>query len=204
MVSGSTSVLAVDDDRVHAYAMEKKLRASGFVVKCVHSGPEALAELRSGKYDAILLDINMPGLNGYQTCERIRSESSIPQPAIIFHSASDASEPAVHRAYDAGADAFLTYPVDDEQLKAVLIGSVAMRRSRSATELEQVTGCESIEAGDIVQVSGLYDVTHDGDHLPSGSIVLFAGIVLPPCRLCAVSYHLTRAIPHISEDDDFR
>lgn len=124
----NTNVLAVDDNRVQSYAIERKLRSVGFHVKSVHRGSDALAEMHSGQYDAILLDVNLPDMSGFDVCSRVRSAAGKPQPAIVFHSATHASELVFRQAMALGGDAFLTYPIETSALTAVLLRSVAMRR----------------------------------------------------------------------------
>ena len=128
---GSTRVLAVDDDRVHLYAIDRRLRSVGFQVKSVASGQIALDEARSGNYDVVLLDVNIPDLNGFDICAAIRGDSRLAQPAIVFHSATYSSEENFVRARQLGADAFLTYPLDSEALTAVLLHVVKARRNNA-------------------------------------------------------------------------
>ncbi|ABF41480.1 response regulator receiver protein [Candidatus Koribacter versatilis Ellin345] len=125
----SMHVLAVDDNRIHSYALEKTLSNIGFQVKAVHTGQDALCELRSKRYDAVLLDVNLPEMNGFEICSAIRSDGKIQQPAIVFHSATHASEATFATAREVGGDAFLTYPIETEALKAVLTRAIESRRS---------------------------------------------------------------------------
>ena len=131
----STHVLAVDDNRVHSYAIEKKLRHVGFPVKCVFNGNDALAEIRSGIYDVVLLDVNLPDISGFDVCSSIRSDLKLRQPAIIFHSATHASEMSFRRAHELGADAFLTYPIESEALAAVLLRASSARKNGKQSQM---------------------------------------------------------------------
>lgn len=198
-----TKVLVVDDNDIHLYAIERRLAAIGFVVKTVNCGSDAVNETLRGSYDALLLDVHLPDLNGYQTCQIIRSDHHILQPAIIFHSATDPSENSARRAHEAGGDAFLTYPIADTELAAVLLGSVAMRRLL-ATQSGFIDAVPmTLPAGSVVPISGIYLVHHANGHRNDGPVCLFQGAVLPECTQCVVSYTLQKAAPHVTEDPDF-
>ncbi len=133
-----THVLAVDDDRIHAYALERTLQNIGFQVKSVYNGRDALRELRAARYDAVLLDVNLPEMNGFEICAAVRSDTAIQQPAIIFHSAIDASEAAFAKSHEVGGDAFLTYPIEAEALTAVLMRVVGARQNMNG---DRVLSC---------------------------------------------------------------
>ncbi len=68
-------ILVVDDDPQIRRAMRTTLTARGYEVADVRTGEEALDELRSSNYDLVLLDMNMPGIGGLETCRLIRSGS---------------------------------------------------------------------------------------------------------------------------------
>src|SRR5689334_22545606 len=103
-------VLAVDDNKIHCYALTKLLASNGFEVTAAHSGGEALEVVRQIHPDAVLLDIGLGDINGFDVCNSIRSDAGLEETAIVFHSASGHAETSPN----SGADAFLTYPVDSE------------------------------------------------------------------------------------------
>lgn len=120
-------VLAVDDNEIHCYAMHKVLASAGFEVTSVHSGNEALQVIEKDHPDAVLLDIGLGDMNGFEVCSLIRASSENNHVAIVFHSASRHAD-ASPRSTQAGADAFLTYPVDSEHLVSVVRGCIQRRR----------------------------------------------------------------------------
>lgn len=120
------SVLAVDDNEAHCYVLKRLLNGFGCDVDCVMNGLTALEQAATGKYDAILLDIHLPDINGLEVCKRIRSLTDVVQPAIVFHSAT--SPPGTSSETLTLGDAFLTYPVEPEHIASVLQGAVARRR----------------------------------------------------------------------------
>jgi len=107
-------ILVVDDDPQIRRAMRTTLSARGYEVGDARTGEEGLDELRSGAYDLVLLDMNMPGMGGIETCRLIRSGSEI---AIIMLTVSSAEKDKVE-ALDAGADDYITKPFSTPELLA--------------------------------------------------------------------------------------
>ena len=119
-------VLAVDDNEIHCYALHKLLASAGFEVASAHSGNEALSAIRDHQPDAVLLDIGLGDMNGFEVCNTIRASSANNRVAIVFHSASGHANTSSHSS-TYGADAFLTYPVDSEHLISVIRGCIQRR-----------------------------------------------------------------------------
>ncbi len=119
-------VLAVDDNEIHRYALCKLLASAGFDVAGAHSGKAALEEIEKMRPDAVLLDIGLGDISGFEVCNQIRSSSDNNRVAIVFHSASGHAN-AVPHSNTGGADAFLTYPVDSEHLISVIRGCIQRR-----------------------------------------------------------------------------
>jgi len=105
--SENCKVLIVDDDPAFRRALRTSLAASGFDVSEARNGEEALVVLRNKTADIVLLDINMPGMGGIETCRKIRSLS--PRIGILMLTVRDAEEDKV-QALEAGADDFVTKP----------------------------------------------------------------------------------------------
>jgi two-component system KDP operon response regulator KdpE len=108
------SILVIDDDPQIRRAMKMTLSAHSYVVADARTGEEGLSELRSNSYDLVLLDMNMPGMGGIETCRLIRSGSEI---AIIMLTVSNAEKDKVE-ALDAGADDYVTKPFSTPELLA--------------------------------------------------------------------------------------
>jgi DNA-binding response OmpR family regulator len=105
----SHRILIVDDDEIAieplALAVEDE-----FETRCVNSGAACLAAIPEFKPDVILLDINMPGIDGYETCRRLRDlGADVEQPAVIFVSACEALEERL-QAYESGGDDYVVKP----------------------------------------------------------------------------------------------
>jgi DNA-binding response OmpR family regulator len=120
-------VLTVDDNEIHCYSLRKLLAAAGFEVTYAHSGQEALEIFQQAHPDAVLLDVGMADMDGFEVCSAIRANTNNNSVAIVFHSASGHASASPHSS-DSGADAFLTYPVDSEHLISVLRGCIQRRK----------------------------------------------------------------------------
>jgi two-component system, OmpR family, KDP operon response regulator KdpE len=112
-----SKVLVVDDEASLRKALRTSLVASGFSVEEARSGEEALDALRQNPFDLVLLDINMPGINGFDACQRLRALS--PSAGIVMVTVKDLEEDKI-RALEAGADDYVTKPFRLRELTARL------------------------------------------------------------------------------------
>ena len=115
-------ILVIDDDPQIRRAMRATLTSRDYQVNDARTGEEGLEMLRAAPYDLVLLDINMPGMGGIETCRLIRSSSEI---AIIMLTVSNAEKDKVE-ALDAGADDYITKPFSMPELLARI--RAALRR----------------------------------------------------------------------------
>lgn len=100
-------VLIVEDEQRLATALARGLRADGFAVELAHNGPSGLKQARHGSYDAIILDIMLPGMSGYEVIRTLRNENNwVP---VLVLSAKD-GEYDQSDGLDLGADDYLTKP----------------------------------------------------------------------------------------------
>jgi two-component system OmpR family response regulator len=113
----SVRVLVVEDDVRMAAAIRRGLRFEGLVVDVAADGEAALRTVAAVDYDAIVLDVMMPGLDGFETCERLRRDG-VWAPVLML-TARDAVEDRV-RGLDGGADDYLTKPFSLAELTARL------------------------------------------------------------------------------------
>lgn len=123
------TIAAVDDNLAHNYALERSLRYHGYEVRMAANGEELLAVMNAD-VDAVILDVNLPDIDGFELCRRIRSTDATKNVPIIFLSATSLNSPSHDMAKRLGADAFLAFPVDPEQLDAVIQGTIAKRKNR--------------------------------------------------------------------------
>ena len=113
--SESPTVLLVDDDPVIVRLLEVNFRLSGFTVVGAFRGEEALEQARTVNPDAIVLDVMMPGLDGYEVCARIREHPDLAEVPVFFLTAR-AQEDDVARGYALGVVDYVTKPFDPEAL----------------------------------------------------------------------------------------
>jgi DNA-binding response OmpR family regulator len=117
-------VLVVEDERRLATSLRTGLEAEGFAVDVAPDGGQALWFARENEYDAILLDIMLPVLNGYKVCETLRNEQN--WTPILMLTAKDGEWDQVE-ALDTGADDYLTKPFSPQELR-VRVGAHLAKR----------------------------------------------------------------------------
>jgi CheY-like chemotaxis protein len=105
----AATVLVADDDADILRFVEINLRLEGFEVVTARDGPEALAKVIAVRPDLVLLDVQMPGIDGYTICARIRSDAGLAAVPMIIVTANYGSA-EVEGARRAGADDFLVKP----------------------------------------------------------------------------------------------
>lgn len=110
-------ILVVDDTPLNVKFLEDVLTMKGYEVATAASGQEALAKIRIGSTDLVLLDVMMPGMNGYEVCRAIREDSRTALLPVVMVTALDAKEERV-KGLEAGADDFLSKPVNQPELLA--------------------------------------------------------------------------------------
>lgn len=106
-------ILVVDDDRTTRELLRMQLRSAGYAVETAGDGAAALARVRRKKFDLVLLDVWMPGMDGLSVLARLRDEPS--QPRVVVMTADDTSETLL-RAIRGQADRFVTKPVEPREL----------------------------------------------------------------------------------------
>jgi two-component system, OmpR family, response regulator len=134
---GVMRVLVVEDDTRMAAAIRRGLRFEGLVVDIAADGEQALLKAGATDYEAIVLDVMMPGLDGFETCRRLRT-SGIWAPVLML-TARDAVEDRV-RGLDGGADDYLTKPFSLAELLA---------RLRALVRRGPIERPSVLEAGDL-------------------------------------------------------
>lgn len=131
-------VLVVDDERRLARSLKLGLEAEGFAVDVAHDGTDGLWLARENGYDAMVLDLMLPGINGYKVCETLRAEEN--WTPILMLTAKDGEWDQVE-GLDTGADDYLTKPFSFPVLVARL-RAVARRGARARPT--------ALEIGDLV------------------------------------------------------
>jgi DNA-binding response OmpR family regulator len=134
----SVKILIVDDDAVARKILTKMLAKMGFASDVASNGQEALIELGKFPYQLIIMDIQMPVMDGIRATRIIREEKPT-RPGIIMISDCD---PEIYRdiCYEAGADHFLPKSVRMSQLKTAI--NCCLDRIDMEISMEQTTSCE--------------------------------------------------------------
>lgn len=114
LMESDAKILIVDDDQTNIKFL-KEILEDDFQIKTVTSGEEALDIIYDYKPRILLLDIMLPGINGYDVCQKIREDERLSDMKIILVSAK-AMISERQKGYDAGADDYITKPFDHEQL----------------------------------------------------------------------------------------
>jgi DNA-binding response OmpR family regulator len=144
-------LLIVEDEVRLASALQRGLTAEGFTVDVAHTGPDGLHAASETSYDAVLLDIMLPGLSGYRIIEQLRAaENWVP---ILMLTAKDGEYDEAD-ALDLGADDYLTKPFSF----VVLLARLRALLRRGVTPRPA-----SLSAGDLVLDPSAHTVTRDGE-----------------------------------------
>jgi len=123
----TSTVLIVDDEYSGRQTLESVLEGDGYNIEMAENGFQALEKVREIQPDVILLDIMMPGMTGFEVCQKIRSDPLVAEIPIIVLTALDDRESLLN-ALKAGADDFVTKPFDRFELRARLIGITKLNR----------------------------------------------------------------------------
>ena len=110
-------ILVVDDTPQNVKLLTDLLTVKGYAVVTAASGPEALVRIEADRPDLVLLDVVMPGMSGYEVCQRIRADKANGIMPVVMVTALDPSTERI-KGLDAGADDFLTKPINLPELLA--------------------------------------------------------------------------------------
>src|SRR3954462_11326611 len=114
------SILIVDDDRTTLAAMEAALSSLGARLVTASSGEEALRRVEEDEFAAILMDVRMPGIDGFTTAKMIRERPRTKYTPVIFLTAGKEDLVSEFRGYQAGAVDYIVKPVIPEILRSKL------------------------------------------------------------------------------------
>lgn len=121
-------MLVVDDDEAGRDVCRRLLERDGYDVQVAEGGAAAMAHMAERPPDLVLLDVNMPGLDGFAICRAIKHTPATRFTPVVLVT-GDGSRAHRLRGIDAGADDFLAKPVDSEQLRARVRSLVRVKRS---------------------------------------------------------------------------
>ncbi len=148
-------ILVVEDEEAIRELVATALRFTGFGVETVASGVEALAEIRNGAFDLVVLDVNLPDLDGFSVCRKLRADANLVP--VVFLTARD--DPADLRAgFSGGGDDYVTKPFSLEEL--MLRIDAVLRRTRPPEG-----GATQLVCGDLILDEDAYLVWRAGQEI---------------------------------------
>ena len=138
-----THILLVDDDTELSSMLGEYLAAESFSIDYAYDGKQGLQKTLTGQYDAVVLDVMMPELDGFEVLRRIRSESSVP--VLMLTAKGDDIDRIV--GLEIGADDYLSKPFNPRELLARI--NAVLRRTQSDKQLDQKNHLQHIGALEI-------------------------------------------------------
>jgi DNA-binding response OmpR family regulator len=151
--TGSVLLLVEDDDAIGRLVKQYLEQQAGWRVLWLRTGEEALTELRRHPVRLVVLDVGLPGIDGFEVCRRLRAQSNVP---IVMLTARD-EEPDRVVGFELGADDYVLKPFSPRELEARI--RAILRRAEPRAE------GEVLAAGEIVLRRDSHDVTVDGQQV---------------------------------------
>ncbi len=152
-VNRGAALLVVDDNEANRDLLSRRLVTAGYAVASASSGPEALAALAEGRFDAVLLDVMMPEMDGLEVLRRIRLRFGVTELPVIMASALGESRDVVE-ALRLGASDYVTKPLD----MAVVLARVGTQLALNLAWTPTFFGLKAIGASVVVIVANLLAV----------------------------------------------
>jgi two-component system alkaline phosphatase synthesis response regulator PhoP len=121
-------ILIIQDSPSVNAMLKFRLESGGFSVETVETGEEGIEKARASQYQLILLDYNLPGINGSQVCRILRKEDNTRNTPIVFMSAKD-EDKLCQITKEAGADGYIGLPFDGKKFIEKITGFLKIRKS---------------------------------------------------------------------------
>jgi putative two-component system response regulator len=155
MGNNNSIILIVDDEPAGRHTLESILEGQDYQLLMAENGPEAIEKAQKFLPDVILLDVMMPGMDGFEVCRHLRNDPRLAEVPIIILTALDDRKSLLH-GLEAGADDYLTKPYDRYELRARLLGITRLNRYRKL--LDERANIETAHE----QLLSAYDATIEG------------------------------------------
>jgi two-component system cell cycle response regulator len=135
----SARILVVDDIELNRRLLEAKLAAEYYQVLQAPDGVSALEVARADSPDIVLLDVMMPGIDGYETCRLLKEDEKTRHIPVLIVTALDERESRI-KALESGADDYLTKPIDDTQMMARIRNLARMKPMLDELRMREASG----------------------------------------------------------------
>src|SRR5690349_5833561 len=134
--NNSPVILVVDDNEATLYSTSRVLRSAGFEVVEAANGTDALARALEGP-DLVILDVNLPDIDGLEVCRRLREMPQTTRTPLIHLSATFVNDDDKVLGLEAGADGYITQPVEPPVLVATVKAFLRARRAEDALRMSE-------------------------------------------------------------------
>ena len=149
-MSETTNILVVDDEKLIVKGIRFSLEQDGYEVDCAYDGDEAIERAKEREYDVVLLDVMLPGHDGFEVCQTIREFSEMP---IIMLTARSEERDEL-QGFDLGVDEYISKPFSPKILVARV--EAILRRTQGSGNADEIS------AGGIVVDKAAHTVMSDG------------------------------------------
>jgi diguanylate cyclase (GGDEF)-like protein len=140
-----SKILVVDDEPTIVELIEESLHIEGYDTTRAYSGEEALEQLAKDPPDLVLLDLMLPGMDGYEVCRQMQKDVRLSQIPVIMLTAKSAVADKV-AGYEKGADDYITKPFDTEELLVRVRAQLHHLYHEQISDLTGLPGSEAVEA----------------------------------------------------------
>ena len=131
-------ILLVDDRPENLLVLEGVLEDCDYELVKAQSGPEALRLILKQSFDLVLLDVQMPGMDGFEVAELLRGKRETRDIPLIFITANSKEAKYIQRGYDVGAANYLFKPIDSDELKSKIAAVLKHEKYRKQMELHEL------------------------------------------------------------------
>ncbi|MBN9046722.1 MAG: PleD family two-component system response regulator [Rhizobiales bacterium] len=172
-------ILVVDDVASNVKLLEARLLAEYYEVICAYNGADAIEICLGGQIDVVLLDLLMPGMDGFEVCRRLKSDARTANIPVVMITSLDSAKDKI-RGLEAGADDFLSKPAGDLHLmsrikslaRLKLVSDELFRRTNTVADTEVEALLASKVAGDMQDAAHILIVDEDEDEGAQLSTIL--------------------------------
>jgi signal transduction histidine kinase len=188
-----TKILVVDDDPVKRYSMARILRNAGFEVTDTGSGQECLRLAPAG-FDLVVLDVNLPDVSGFDVCGRLKSDPTMVTPMVLHVSGISVQEVDRAHGLEAGADGYLTEPVDTRVFLATVNSLLRLRQleaqARDFAAREREANVELVRRQE--ELTRLYEEARQSDRQKDQFLAMLGHELRNPLGAVSNALHVLR------------